>query len=312
MVADLNDQLIQIKGQIRKKNKWSAQLAEYKKEYQEMHERVYNLNDQLTAEKADVDKLEGISATSLLLTILGTKESRLDEEKQDVAAVQLKLDEAKKSREEVNQSINDLQKKLIQVKDAERTYEQLLSTKERYIKESGSAVSSEVYRLSEQEGDLKAFLNELSEAIHAGNTVIYALNQAVQSLEKANTWGTLDMLGGGMISSAVKHNHIDDATEHIHQAQTKMRTFQKELIDVNEEADLHVDVSSLLKFADFFFDGLISDWMVQDRINDSLNKTRTQKMNIERILSNLQSQSDTTQNRLEIIRNEKQNLIESA
>ncbi|MCF6138656.1 hypothetical protein [Pseudalkalibacillus berkeleyi] len=312
MIADLNNQIIQIKGDIRKKHKWEVQLKEYKREYQEMHERVFNLNDQLTAEKADVDKIEGISVTSLLLTILGTKEGRLDEEKQDVAAVQLKLDEAKKSREEVNQSINDLQKKLIQVKDAERKYEQLLSAKEKYIKESGSPVSSEIYRLSEQEGDLSAFLNELSEAIHAGNAVIHALDQALHSLEKANNWGTLDMLGGGMISSAVKHNHIDDATGHIHHAQTKMRTFQKELIDVNEEADLNVDVSSLLKFADFFFDGLISDWMVQGRINDSLDKTRTQKNNIDRLLSKLQTQADQTQNRLQMIKNEKQNLIESA
>jgi hypothetical protein len=117
----------------------------------------------------------------------------------------------------------------------------------------------QLYELSEQEGDIKAYLSELREAITAGTSVTQALNSAIQSLKSAKGWGTFDLLGGGMISDAVKHNHIDHAKEYIHQAQSSMRNFQKELLDINEEANMQVDISGLLKFADFFFDGLIAD-----------------------------------------------------
>ncbi|WP_443143256.1 hypothetical protein [Pseudalkalibacillus sp. R45] len=130
-------------------------------------------------------------------------------------------------------------------------------------------------------------------------------------LEKAKGWGTLDMFGGGVISGAIKHNHIDQATEYIHQAQTRMRHFQKELADINDEVDIHIDIPGLLKFADFFFDGLIADWMVQGRIDDSLQQTKTQYRKISSLVSDLKEQAGQKRRELERIKGERKNLIES-
>src|SRR5690625_4860585 len=130
-------------------------------------------------------------------------------------------------------------------------------------------------KLSENVADLQSFFMETSEAISAGEKVAESLTEAINALKKAEGWGVFDMLGGNAYASYVKHNHIDDAKESIHGAQIKMRIFQKELLDVRQDSDLDIEISGLLTFADFFFDGIVVDSIVQGRIIDSL-KTKVE------------------------------------
>lgn len=102
--------------------------------------------------------------------------------------------------------------------------------------------------------------------------------------------GTLDMFGGGTITGLVKHQHIDEAEDALHHAQTNMRHFQKELLDVQEQAHLEVDISEMLRFADFFFDGFIVDFMVQEKIKQSLEETISHHEKVNNILMKLNAQ----------------------
>ncbi|PAV28883.1 hypothetical protein CIL05_14755 [Virgibacillus profundi] len=310
MYKDLNGQLVQIKGKMSKKKKWETQLTDYRVELSGIEDTITELEGQLTEEMKDVKKLEGIGLTSLFQTFFGEKEEKLRKEKQEVVGVQLQLKEAGKTKKEINESIMELENKLQDVVTIESEYQNILAVKEEMIHASNSASARELYDLSEKEGDIQAYITELNEAINAGETVKYALANAVTSLESASGWGTFDMFGGGMISGAIKHSHIDEATAYIHQAQTKMRSFQKELLDVNETAQLHVDISGLLKFADFFFDGILSDWMVQGRIQDSLEQARSQQSNIGRITSNLNVETGKKEADLAALEIERNALIE--
>ncbi|WP_221567982.1 hypothetical protein [Alkalihalobacillus sp. TS-13] len=311
MVEELNEQLIDIKGELRKKQKWEKQLADYKQELSDTKDKIDALQEKLATEQSDVDQLEGFSVTKWLLTMKGAVAERLDKEKQEVAAVQLKLEEATRSKNEIDEAINELNKRLERLRNIEVDYHDILTKKEMHIKAHQLPSSIQLDKLTELEGDMKAFLNELEDAISAGNAVNQALENAIEYLEKAKGWGTLDMFGGGVISGAIKHNHIDQATEYIHQAQTRMRQFQKELADINDEVDMHIDIPGLLKFADFFFDGLISDWMVQGRINDSMQQTKTQYRKISSLLFGLKEQAELKRHELGRIKGERKSLIES-
>ncbi|WP_408009769.1 hypothetical protein ACJROX_05570 [Pseudalkalibacillus sp. A8] len=112
MVKDLNEQLILIKGNLRKKQKWEKQLMDYKKELTDIKLMISDLKEKLSSEQSDVEKLEGFSVTRWLLTLKGTKEEQLDKEKQEVATVQLKLEEAIQSKDEVDETIDELNKKI--------------------------------------------------------------------------------------------------------------------------------------------------------------------------------------------------------
>ena len=66
-----------------------------------------------------------------------------------------------------------------------------------------------------------------------------------------------------------------------------LRIFQKELRDVEAIQNQHIDIGGFLTFADFFFDGLIADWMVQSKIQNARKQVADAISQVEWILGSL-------------------------
>lgn len=133
------------------------------------------------------------------------------------------------------------------------------------------------------------YQREVNEAMLAGNKALRSLRQAKESLNSAGNWGIVDMLGGGLISTFVKHSKMNDAQSQIEQARSDLKLFRKELADVNSVADIHIETGDFLAFADYFFDGLIADWLMQSRINDAKQQVDNAIWKVEAVLRKLQS-----------------------
>ena len=133
------------------------------------------------------------------------------------------------------------------------------------------------------------YQREVNEAILAGEQALRSLRQAREKLNSAGNWGIVDLLGGGFISTFVKHSRMEDANELIQQARNDLRWFQRELMDVDAVADLHIETRDFLSFADYFFDGLIADWLVQSRINDAKHQVDSAIQKVEEILRRLRT-----------------------
>ena len=112
---------------------------------------------------------------------------------------------------------------------------------------------------------------EINEAVTAGERALESLKTAKSKLDSARAWGIYDILGGGLISSVIKHGQIDNANEWMEQANHDLRKFAKELRDVPGEY-LHVQTGDLISMLDIFCDNFFSDIMVQERINDARNR----------------------------------------
>lgn len=133
------------------------------------------------------------------------------------------------------------------------------------------------------------YRREVNEAIQAGSQALASLRQAKECLDSAGNWGILDMLGGGLISTFVKHSKMNDAESLIEQARRDLKRFQRELKDVDTIADFHIETGDFLAFADYFFDGLIADWLMQSRINDAKRQVDSAIQNVEETLRRLRS-----------------------
>ena len=57
------------------------------------------------------------------------------------------------------------------------------------------------------------------------------------------------------------------AQDEIDEAKRALRIFVKELDDVDEATGLNVELGSGLQFADIFFDGVLADWIAQNKID---------------------------------------------
>lgn len=311
LLQQINEHLVHIKGAMRKKKKWEIQLEDYEAELENIEKSITQLEAQLKDEKADVKKLTGMSFSNLLHTLLGKKDEKLMKEEQEVIAVQLKLDEAIKSKNEIVNSINRLKSQIEKLSDIEGEYKRTLDLKVDVIKQKDESFAEELYQLSELEGDLEQYLIEVDEAIAAGQVAKNALEGAMEQLDSASNWGLFDMFGGGVVSTAIKHSHIDKATKSIQHAQSKIRLFQKELLDINEDNHLEINISGFLTFADYFFDNLLTDWMVQNRIHESKENVQQVYENISDILAKLKEEKQVKTDEYEQTKKRRKTFIET-
>lgn len=127
-------------------------------------------------------------------------------------------------------------------------------------------------------------LREVREVREAGLRALDSLEKARKALDSACGWGIFDLLGGGKITTLVKHSLLDDAREYIDQAEYDLDIFRQELADVRLP---DVEIDGFLTFADFFFDGFFADLLVQRRIDAALRQIDQARQEVENVLRQL-------------------------
>jgi DNA repair exonuclease SbcCD ATPase subunit len=277
---------------------------------QETAPRLSILGAQLDKEKIDVQKLERTSLATLFYAVLGSREEQLEKERQEMLSVQLQYQQTKHQVEYLEGEQAFLNEQLEKLGGVEVEYDSLLSEKETFLRGSNQAVASQLIEYAEQSANLASEVKELSEAIQAGRDVSSSLEQVLDSLESAKGWGTWDMLGGGLLSTAVKHSRIDDARQGIHDVQAKMSQFKRELADVRERIELTLDIGEFETFADYFFDGLIVDWIVQSKITESLERAQNAQDAIAQAIEELENLKQNAQKVLNDLQEKRTQLIE--
>jgi DNA repair exonuclease SbcCD ATPase subunit len=309
MLQELSARLSKILEQKSLKQKIEQDLRAVEAELQEKSARFAELGVQLAKENVDVKKLEQMSLTALFYQVLGSREEQLERERQELLSAQLRYGQTKKQLEFLEEERRSLVQRLEQLAGVESEYESLLAEKERVLRQSDQAVTKDLIAFSEQMADLNTELREITEAIAAGKDVIAGLEQVSESLESAGNWGLWDMFGGGLLSTAIKHSRIDEARSGVDAIQAKMSQFKRELSDVQKHVDLQIDIDGFAYFADFFFDGLIADWVVQSRIEDSLRQSKQAKEQIAQTVRELEELQTSTQTKIREVQEGRERLI---
>lgn len=310
MLPELSAQLKKAIEQKRLKKKLAGDLRTVEAELQGTDSRLVTLGAQLEKEKVDVKKFERTSLTTLFYAILGSREEQLEKERQELLSIQLQYQQTKYQVEYLESERVFLKERLEELGDLEAEYESLLLGKEALLRESNRAIARELIENAEQSAILASEVKEFAEALQAGKDVLSSLERVLYSLESAKSWGTWDMFGGGFLSTAVKHNHIDQARDGIHDVQAKLSTFKRELADVRERIELKIDIGEFETFADFFFDGLIVDWVVQSRIVESLERSRNAKDVLVPVIEELENLRQIAQYKLDALQERRVQIIE--
>ena len=230
--------------------------------------------------------------------MIGKKEDRLDKEKEEFLAAELRYEESLESIKELQKKIKEIDSELISFTGVKDRYTTLIKEKEILLLKDNSPEGRRLRESLDRINELKLDIKEVDEAIYSGERAITSLEEMKNHLESARGWGTWDILGGGLISDMAKHSAIDRANNSAHEVQYLLKSFEKELSDVNNFTDIKVNVSGFTTFADFFFDGFFVDWFVQSKIKDSLRNVESTLSRIKRILIDLRSNHDLLNNQL--------------
>ena len=298
MLPDLSVRLSNAIEGKRRKKKLEGDVITIEKELREKSSRLASLGAILAKKEVDVQKLQRTSLTTLFYSVLGSREEKLEKERQELLSVQLQYQQARHQVAYLERELAYIRGQLDSLENVEAEYEALLSEKEALLHGSNRETDSQLIAYAEQSGGLVSKLKELSEAIRAGKDVLASLEGVLASLESAKNWGTWDMLGGGLISTIVKHDRIDEARDGIHEVQARLSSFERELADVGDRIQLGIYIGEFETFADYFFDSLIFDWAVQSKINQSLERTLNAKEVLTGVLEELQTLEGNVQNEL--------------
>lgn len=227
----------------------------------------------------DLAKLEGLTLTALFQRLFGDRDGRILEEKKLLAHAKLRHDEAEAAVAPLLAERDAMTSELKAIGDVEKRRAALLQQKEALLRARGGELEQRLLQSAAAAGGLRETVREIDEAIAAGREAESALDAAHEELAGARSWGMVDTFGGGMLASLIKHTRLDNARSAAGRAQRHLRRFARELHDVDRTVrQFDAELGPFLRFADTFFDNLLVDWMVQDRIVGTLQQvdaTRT-------------------------------------
>lgn len=133
------------------------------------------------------------------------------------------------------------------------------------------------------------FEKERDEALAAGRAALSSLQEAREMLSSARGWGIYDtFFKGGFISGLIKHSKMDNAEQCIEQARYDLMRFNTELHDL-DLMGINLNTGDLLGFADIFFDGFLSDILMQSRIKDACDGVDNAIAKVQSLITQLES-----------------------
>ena len=309
MNSELNKKLDEAQQKIYRLNKIDSILKELRNDETELNQKVSELKKVLDKENLDVEKLNKKNIVSIFYSVTGKLEEKKCEEQREALSAKLKYDQANYDLEYIKTEISKLIEEKEGYKNCVNEYNSLYLQKKELLINSDEGSANKILEITHKTDDSKRNLKELREAISAGRSAVNSLDAALNSLSSAKGWGTWDLLGGGLISDLAKHSHIDNAMNEVDLAHSKIREFKSELADVKINYDIKFETDGFGKFADFFFDGLIADWYMQSKINNSYESVSNVKNHVNSVLYKLQQLKEQETLNVERLENELESII---
>lgn len=130
---------------------------------------------------------------------------------------------------------------------------------------------------------MSEIVKEINEALVASDKTLIHLNNALKEINAAQNWGIFDILGGGLISTMIKHDRLDGVKKQLSLAKDEAEILRRELADVDMVLDISLNISDFLHFADYFFDGIFADLTVQSKMDVCETDIKKAIVEIERI-----------------------------
>jgi len=272
--------------------------------------RMKEMSLVLRKEERDVEKLERTGVRSLFLRILGDKDKQLEKERQEYLQIALEYNEISKSLELIDYELDLLERKLANRSNIDNRYQDLIHAMEHELLSSGSEAGEKLLSITKKLEQNQVLLRDIDEAIDAGLEANSLIQKLEKRLKEARDWGHWDMYGsdgGGWL----KHRAIDRAREYLHRVRHALIRFENELRDVYPDARINVDVriDRIDNFFDVFFDNLISDWIVQQRIVKAMEHISTTRRQLATALRDLEAAAPQVQDDIRQLQREREKVI---
>lgn len=287
-------ELQRLQQEIMEMKKAQAKLLDLQFQQEELKERTAKLQKLMTDEQEDVDRLNKGSLAAFFYKVSGKMEEKLSAEEKEAYAARVKYETAASELEAINKDITDCQRKTRSLPKYEEQYQTLLKEETEKVKNSGEPEAEQIMRIEKRLSFLDNQKKEIEEAVTAGGQSLQIVDRILKQLDNAEDWSTIDMIGGGLFADLAKYDHLSQVQDLTTELQNSLRSFRTELADVTDKisGNIRVEIGEFLHFADYFFDGFFTDWMVYEKITESKDLTLQTQKQIQDILDRLKRIQD--------------------
>lgn len=259
--------------------------------YQEAQENLKILQNELKSkedifqkENEDVDKLNKTSITSLYYKLLGNIDEKIEKERYEAMQASIDYHRVLNDYEVKKDIVEKLHDRYVKEEDL---YQELKAIQLEVMGKENPVRKEELLKYIEKYEDIQLLLKEVNEALKAGVQLKEGLENANEQLTKAGNWGLYDIVGGGTISSMIKHNHIDHAQASFQKVRLLFIIFEKELKDVNMSYIGMENMGDTLMAFDCFFDNVFVDIIVQSKIEKGIRNIEDALTKVNKTIARL-------------------------
>ncbi len=287
----------------------AAQLDSSKADLERQYGQYEEMQQTMTKELKDITKLEGLSTKAIFHKILGNKEQQLEKERQEYLELTLKFEGVQKNIELLEYEVNLLEAKIGNREAMLATLTQLKNRREQEIINTNPILRQKMLSLSHQLEQAYQFKKELQEAIEEGNICHNLLSQIMSQLQKVRNWGAYNSNRRGQMNRMIRRDAIDRARNLSYQVRHHLNLFNRELQDIGKRADLTMDESHLENFTGFFFNNIITDWILQQKLTQALGSINRTKAEVARIVSHLKRDEIQTNGNIEQLQSDREKIL---
>ena len=269
------------------------------------------LQQEARVQQSDVDKLQSFSGARMWALLTGKHEESLRQEQLESEAALGKAAEAKARCDVTRADCAEVEQHLAGYTQVENELAAAAAARESFLVQSGSTDGRRLTEIAAESGELAAELRQLDEAIAAGGRALGSLAVLEEQLGTASGWSTYDtFFGGGLISTAIKHDHMDRAAALSREADAALRGFGRELGDVGlDGVDAALSMSGGTRFLDMWFDNIVTDLSVRSQIQSARERAQHARIQIQRLTERVSTRRASTSTRLAALADERRRLL---
>lgn len=266
---------------------------------QHAEREIEHFEQEMQQARKALNKLEQSSFINLFRNWSGKRDELIEQNLDRVAVTELKLIEAQLMLEDLQDDVVDIVHKLNAINEPyiEQELQKLTNEKKLWLAQHAPQLAEKLTGIAEQQTLCKQLTKEIQEAIDAGNAALSALTDAGFALHEADSYSTWDtFLGGGFMATAMKHEKLEMTNSYIHSAQMALQRFSNELLDVKDMRNETIEIGTdgFVKFTDFFFDNIFTDWSIHSKITTAMNQISRVQDDVANTLRELQQKLTVT------------------
>ncbi len=307
-MSELNEKLITLKQQLSKRNSLEKMRNSLEQRRADLEVKLSDLDAAMKKERRDVEKLEKGGVVSFFYSVTGKKEQKLEKERNEADEALKNYASVKKEYDAITENIGHYNTELDKFIERRLQLDKLLNEKKDQLKAAGADIT-EIERIGAMLGRYEKQLSEIDDALVTSEAARETSGAIVELLVSAEEAAKYDLQTSHSYGGLEKYDDLRSAQGLVSKLREQLKSVRSELVGIDLSADINVEISGFLHYADRRLDGLIMDKIVFDRIQGMLDDSRNIKQKLDAVVHRLRDRQEELETDVEDIRNDYELLL---